>query len=181
VRGKGPLAAALLFAGLLATAKANADPQGHVAVRTAFCGTGEASALWQTTEFCGGVIGDLLFLRSDAKGIGVGPYLELTTAGFWDVRWGGGGSALLPVHEDFPLVLQLGAYGHELSAVALGGSVFWGIRGYNFTSAYNLAAGVFVSFQRDLDARGANLVSAGFELDGVLLAMPFLLAWRALE
>jgi hypothetical protein len=170
-----------LFGALLWPRGAGADPQTHVALRPAFCGTGEAGSLWQDSHFCAGLLGDLLFFRERNSDFGFGPYLELTTAGFFDVRWGGGASLLIPVLEDFPLVVELGAYGHELATAALGGSLFWGARSYNFTSAYSLSLGVFVSFHRDLDERGANLLVAGFEVDGVLLALPFLFGFEALN
>lgn len=178
----GAGSALLVIAGSLSLAgRAAAAPQGHVALRTAFCGSGEDGALWQESHFCLGVLGDLLLFRERNRDFGFGPYLELSTAGFFDVRWGGGASLLVPAFEDLPFVLQLGAYGHELDAVALGGSVFWGARSYNFTSAYNLSLGVFLSAYRDLDARGATLLVAGFELDGFLIALPFLLGWEAVQ
>jgi hypothetical protein len=170
-----------LLGALLWHGAARADPQAHVALRPAFCGTGEAGALWEETRFCAGLLADLLFFRERNRDFGFGPYVELTTAGFFDVRWGGGASLLIPVLEDFPVVVELGGYGHELTSFALGGSVFWGARSYNFTGAYSLSLGLFVSFQRDLDERGANLLIAGFEVDGVLLALPFLLGWEALN
>lgn len=167
--------------GCLTPAPLFAEPQGHVALRTAFSGAGEEGAIWQETRFYLGLTGDLLFFRERNRDFGFGPYLELATAGFFDVRWGGGASLLVPVLEDFPLVVSAGAYGHELDALALGGTLFWGARSYNFGGAYNLALGVFVSAFRDLDARGANLLVAGFELDGVLIALPFVLGWEALQ
>jgi hypothetical protein len=166
---------------VLAPAQAFAEPQGHVALRTAFCGTGEHGAIWQETRFCGSVLGDVLFFRKRNADFGFGPYVELTTAGFFDVRWGGGASLLVPAFEDFPFVVSLGAYGHELDAPSLGANVFWGARSYNFSGAYNLSLGLFVGAFRDLDERGANLLVAGFELDGAILVLPFLLGWQAIQ
>jgi len=175
-------AALLVVLGCLAAPRTlRAEPQGHVALRTAFSGTGEHGALWEETRFCASLIGDLLFLRERESDFGVGPYLELTTAGFFDVRWGGGANVLVPAFEDFPFVIGLGAYGHELESVSPGATVFWGARSYNFSGAYNLSLGLFVGAYRDLDARGANLLVAGFELDGMLLALPFVLGWQAVR
>ena len=165
---------AFLAASLLAVV-ARASPQGHVAYRTSVCGVG-SSALWQETRWCNGVIGDLLLGRERNTDFGVGPYAELSTAGFWDARYGGGLSALAPVTEDFPLVLSLGAFGHETDALALGASAFFGARSFNFHGAYNLAIGLYASAYRDLGAEQATLVSIGLELDGFFLAAPFLLA-----
>jgi hypothetical protein len=117
----------------------------------------------------------LLFARARNRDFGFGPYLEVSSAGFWDARYGGGLSALLPITSDFPLVLSVGAYGHEALSMALGSTVFFGLRSHNFHGGYNLATGVVVSGYRDLGAEHATLVTVGLELDALLLAMPFLL------
>src|SRR5262245_20587492 len=114
---------------------AAASPQGHVAYRTGVCGTG-TDALWQDTHWCNGVVADLLFFRKRNSDFALGPYAEVSTAGFWDARYGGGLSALAPVTPDFPLVLSLGAFGHETRAVALGANAFFGLRSYNFHGSY---------------------------------------------
>jgi hypothetical protein len=158
----------------LASRASVASPQGHVAWRTAVCGAGEA-AVWEETRFCNAVVGDVLFGRERNGDFGLGPFAEVSTAGFWDARFGGGLSALAPVTSDYPLVLSLGVFGHETRAIALGAELFFGLRSYNFHGSYNLAAGVVVSAHRDLDADHATLVAIGLELDAFLLAAPFLL------
>jgi len=137
------------------------------------CGVG-SNAVWERTRWCNGVAGDVLFGRERNGDFGLGPFAEVSTAGFWDARYGGGLSALAPVTADFPLVLSFGAFGHETESVALGGSVFFGLRSYNFHGSYNLAAGLVVSGYRDLGNDHDTLVSVGLELDGFLLAAPFL-------
>ena len=166
-------AIALLFAARAYTRTAEASPQGHVAIRTLVGGAGD-DALWQETRWCNGVVGDLLFGRERNRDFGFGPYVDFSTAGFWDARYGGGLSALFPVTSDFPLVLSIGAYGHETESLALGSTLFFGLRSHNFHGGYNFATGVVVSGYRDLGAEGATLVTAGLELDALLLAMPFL-------
>jgi hypothetical protein len=179
------LIAARLFgaalACLLAPAFVHAEPQGHVGVRLAPCGVGEDGAFWQHTRFCGGLTADLLLLRERNTDFGLGPYVEISSAGVWDVRYGGGLSLLAPVHPDFPLVVSAGAYGHETRAVALGGSLFFGMRSYNFHGNYNLTLGLFGSVTRDLGASEEMLTALGVELDGFLIAAPFLLAFEALR
>jgi hypothetical protein len=157
-----------------------ASPQAHVALRTSVCGVGE-ERLWQETRWCNAVMGDFLLGRSRNSDFGFGPFVEASTAGFWDARYGGGLSALAPITSDIPVVLSLGAYGHETSAVALGANVFVGVRSYNFHGSYNLAAGLVASFVRDLGSEHATLVTLGVELDGFFLALPFLLAARELR
>jgi len=151
----------------------NATPQGHVALRTSVCGAGD-DAIWQDTRWCNGLVGDLLFARERNRDFAVGPYVEVSTAGFWDARYGGGLSALLPVTSDFPLVLSLGAYGHETDTVTLGSTLFFGLRSHNFHGSYNFATGLVASGYRDLGAERATLVTVGLELDALLLATPFL-------
>ena len=160
---------------LFVSGAARASPQGHVALRTSVCGAGDA-ALWQETRFCGGVVADVLFGRERNRDFGIGPFAEVSTAGFWDARYGGGLSALAPLTADFPLVLSLGAFGHETQSVALGAHLFFGLRSYNFHGGYNFSAGLVASAYRDLDQGGATLVSLGIELDALLVALPFLFA-----
>lgn len=167
---RSPAVAALVisFAGT-----ANATPQGHVALRTSVCGAGDDS-LWQETRWCNGVAGDLLFGRSRNRDFGLGPYVEISSAGFWDARYGGGLSALFPVTSDLPLVLSLGAFGHETDSLALGSTLFFGLRSHNFHGSYNFATGFVASGYRDLGGEHSTLVTVGLELDALLLAMPFL-------
>ncbi len=173
-----------LFSGvaaLLACGPVQAEPQGHVAVRGAVCGVGSAGELWQQTRFCSAVTADLLFFRERNRDFGFGPYVEVGSAGFWDARFCGGGSLLVPVLEDFPLVVSLGLYDHELRSASLGASLFWGLRSYNFDGAYNYALGLYASGYRDLDAARETLVSVGLEVDGFFIAAPFILAFQALR
>ena len=173
--------AALTCLSALAPERLHAEPQGHVAARVAPCGVDEDGGFWQDTRFCTGLTADLLFLRERNSDFGLGPYVEVSTAGFWDARYGGGVSLLAPVSEDFPLVVSLGAYGHETRALALGGSLFFGMRSYNFHGNYNLTLGLFGSVTRDLGASDSLLTALGVEIDGFLIAAPFLLAFEALR
>lgn len=181
VRSAAAVSAALACLVSLAATDVHAAPQGHVGVRLAPCGVGEDGAFWQDTRFCGGLTADLLFLRERNSDFGVGPYVEISSAGFWDARYGGGLSLLSPLHPDFPLVISVGAYGHETRALALGGSVFFGMRSYNFHGNYNLSFGLFGSVTRDVGASDSLLTALGVELDGFLIAAPFLLAFEALR
>lgn len=177
-----PLARSFAAVGImLACPTARAEPQTHLAWRTAACGGGANGQVWEDTRFCNGLVADVLFFRQRNRDIGFGPYLEAGTAGFWDFRYGGGASLLLPVAEDFPFVLSAGVYDHAGRAASLGGTLFWGLRSYNFGSAYNWAAGFYVSGYRDLDSARETLLSAGVEVDGFFLAAPFILAVQALR
>ncbi len=160
---------------------ARAAPQGHIAWRPALCGAGDEGAYWQRTRLCNGLTGDLLLFRRRNRDFGFGPYVEVTTAGFWDLRWGGGATLLVPLTENFPLTVSFGLLEHELRAPALSASAFFGARSYDFDGSYNWALGVFASAARDLGEPRATLVSAGFEIDGFFVLAPFLFAVNALR
>ncbi len=145
------------------------------------CGIGNDGAVWQRTRLCNGITGDMLFLRHRNRDFGFGPYLEVTTAGFWDLRWGGGATLLVPLTENFPLTVSLGVVEHELRAPALSVSTFFGARSYNFEGTYNWSLGVFASAARDLGEPRTTLISAGFEIDGFFVVAPFLFAVSALR
>jgi hypothetical protein len=165
----------------LSAGSLHADPQTRVAWRTAVCGTGTRGSVWSETRWCNGLTADLLFLRERNHDVGLGPYVEVSTSGFWDARFGGGATVLLPVSENFPLLVSLGVYDHALEQVALGGSVFWGLRSYNFDSAYNYSVGLYANAQRDLGGERGSVVSVGLELDGFFLAAPVILLVQALR
>lgn len=171
-------ARALVLSGGLITllpASATAAPQGRGGVRAGVCGTGLERKVWQATTFCGALTGDLLFGRERNRDFGFGPFVELSTAGFWDLRLGGGATALVPVSPDFPLAVSLGVYAHEFEAAAVGGTLFWGARSFNFHGAYNLALGLFGSAAVDLGADHATVVTIGADIDAFFIAAPFIL------
>jgi hypothetical protein len=118
---------------------------------------------------------DAHFGRERNSDFGFGPMLAVSTAGFWDVRFGGGTSVLIPLSPDMPLVLDAGAFAHETRGLALGASLFWGFRSYNFHSPYNLAGGLFTELVQDFDSDRATVVSLGFEVDAAVLAWPVFL------
>lgn len=158
-----------------------ARPQVSTGILTGVCGLGEPGSFWSDTAWCNGLRADVLFGRARNSDFALGPYMQISTAGFWDARYGAGISWLIPVSGDFPLIVSAGAGGHELEAPALEGFLFFGPRAYNFHALYSLSAGLLLGFQRDLggDERSQLLVAA--QIDGLLLALPFLLAYRALE
>src|SRR5262245_22020838 len=106
--------AALALGAILAATRANAasgeappSVQWNVGLPLGVCGVGTEDAFWDRTRFCGAVRSDVLFLRERESSWGVGPYASIGTAAFDDARLGAGASLLLPVLEDFPIVLSL--------------------------------------------------------------------------
>jgi hypothetical protein len=160
---------------------AAATPEGRTGARVSVCGLGDGGRFWERTRPCFAVTGDLLFGRERNGDFAFGPFVELSTAGFWDARFGGGASLLIPVHGTFPLVASAGVFAHELRAVAVGGNLFFGARSYNFHGAYGLAAGLFAGASVDLGDRRETLVVAGADVDAFFLAAPFLLLHDALR
>jgi hypothetical protein len=156
-------------------------PQINSAFVTGLCGLGEPDSLWSQSAWCNGLRADVLFGRARNTDFALGPYVHVMSAGFWDARYGAGLSWLVPVTGDFPLILSVGAGGHELEAPALEGWLFFGPRAYNFHALYSLSAGLLLGFQRDLGATEANQFVVGAQIDGLVLALPFLLAYEAFE
>jgi hypothetical protein len=151
---------------------------------TGVCGTGVDRSYWQDTCWFNGLRGDVLFGRSRNLDFGAGPFADITTAGFDDVRFGGGASALLPVHAFLPLVLSAGGYARKSELgwePGIESYVFLGSRSYNFHSSYGIAAGLIAGLHYGLgDSRESAIVIAA-QLDGQLLLIPFVAAYQLLR
>ena len=147
-------------------------------------GNGDRSGLWSSTQFAGGLRGEVLFGRSRDADFGVGPYVEaLTTTGFSDVQLGAGATLLVPVHAYLPMTLSLGGYAGHAAPLGwqpgLAGELFWGSHSYNYDSAYALSAGLFAGARYGLgDSRDVSVL-IGARLDLEIVALPFILVWNA--
>jgi hypothetical protein len=174
------LGAAVLLCAFSTIGVAHARPQANAAWTTGVCGTGTKDELWQRTTWCNGLRADVLFGRERGRELALGPYAQISSAGFWDARYGAGLSLLAPLDDDFPLVFSLGAGGHELEAMQLESWLFWGARTYNFHSSYSISAGLLLGASRDLSSSGASTLFVGAQIDGLILALPLLLAYEAI-
>jgi hypothetical protein len=144
-------------------------------------GTG-THELWSDTHFFGALRGDVLFGRDRSSDVGIGPALEIGTVGFSDARLMAGGTALLPLGDLFAVGLTPGAYLRFVSGEVVGGvagRAFFGVRAHNYTGSYALATGLVLGLDRDLGFRDEHAVTVALELDGALLALPFvmLVSW----
>jgi hypothetical protein len=172
----------LSFLGLARAA--HAAPQWNVGVVAGVCGAGEDRELWDHTCFYGGLRGDVLFARERNSDLGFGPYLEVATAGFDDLRVGLGPALLLPIHPYFPLGLSAGGYarnsehGFEPGVAA---RLFFGSRSYNFHSTYGMAGGLLAGVDYGLGESKEILFVLGVQLDGLVLALPFLAGYQLLR
>lgn len=176
------LAAATLVTALTVSSSAAASPQGNVSIQTGVAGQGERGELWQDTRWYNGLRGDVLFGRERNADVGLGPYLDVSTFGFDDLRLTGGGSLHLPVHHYVPAVLSLGGYAKldEGSwSPGLAADVFIGSRSYNFHSAYVMALGVSVGARYGLGSSREASVIIALNVDSAALWMPamFLYTW----
>lgn len=155
--------------------QAQAHPQWNTGLVASGCLLGRGDAAFERAGFCGQARGDVLFLRARTSDFGLGPYLALGTAAFDDLRVSAGVSALVPVTEDFPFVLSIGALTRDADSFGVSSSLFWGLRSYNFHSGYNLAFGLSLAGERTFGTAPSNALLLGVQVDGLVLVLPFLL------
>jgi hypothetical protein len=162
--------------------RAQAEPEWNVAADTSLCGRGERGAVWKKTGFCGGFRGDLLFGRDRNADFAWGPYATVGTATFSDLRFGGGLSLLLPtLGGDFPIVFSGGALSRNGSDLRVSSEAFFGLRSHNFHGAYAMASGIVLGGDAAVSGGRGNTLYVGLQIDGLWLALPFVLAYEALR
>ncbi|MCA9628674.1 MAG: hypothetical protein KC766_13440 [Myxococcales bacterium] len=172
---------ALLGASLLYSTPAYAAPQGNVSIISGLCGEGTRDEVWHDTCWYNALHGDVLFGRDRNSDFGIGPYLEVGTAGFDDLRLGGGGSLQIPVHPYVPAVLSLGGYARRFDSEwqpGLAGDLFIGSRSYNFHSAYVMTGGVSLGARYGVgDSKELTLIVAA-QLDSSVLWLPAVILYN---
>lgn len=174
---------AIAFALSLGARAAHAGPEWNVAAQTNLCGLGGSdSGIWQKTGFCGGFRGDVLFGRDRNSDFALGPYARFGTATFSDVRFGGGLSLLLPTFEgDFPIVLSAGALSRNGSDLRWSTEAFFGLRSHNFHGSYAMASGVVLGADSAVTGGHGNTLYIGLQVDGLWIALPFILGYEWLN
>jgi len=177
---------ALFLSALAATSLvaqlSQAEPEWNVAAQTSLCALGHDGAIWKRTVFCGALHGDLLFGRERNADFAIGPYLSLASAKFEDARLGAGVSVLIPTLEgDFPIVLSLGSASRNGSDARLASQAFFGLRSHNFHGSYAMASGVVLGGDVALGSGHADTLYAGIQVDGLWLALPFILGYEWLR
>jgi hypothetical protein len=175
-----PLLATVL-AVLCGASNAHAEPEWNVAAQTSLCGLG-TDQVWQKTGFCGSFRGDVLFGRERNADFALGPYATFGSATFSDFRFGGGLSVLLPTLEgDFPIVLSAGALSRNANDFRFAGEAFFGVRSHNFHGSYTMASGLVLGGDSTLAGGPANTLYVGLQIDGLWLALPFILGYEWLH
>lgn len=164
----------------LLSAPASAEPEWSSSLIAGVAGIGTNSA-WERTRFYGALRGEALFMRANRKNFGIGPALEIGTAGFSDVRFLGSAVFLAPVGEFLAVSVAPGGYVRSSDQGAVGGvsgRAFFGMHAYGYSS-YALNGGLVVGFDRDLGGPAENAIVIGAQVDGLILALPVLLlvAW----
>jgi hypothetical protein len=176
------LSIATALALLGSAAPVSAEPEWNVAAQTSLCGLGNDGKIWQKTGFCGAVRGDLLFGRERNADLALGPYATLGTAKFTDARLGAGLSLLIPtLRGDFPVLLSAGAASRNGSDVRLSSELFFGLRSHNFHGSYAMASGIVVGGDASVTGSRSNTVYVGLQIDGLWIALPFILGYEWLH
>jgi hypothetical protein len=158
----------------------HADPQWNASAVIGGAAAVRICAYWQDTGWYNGVRGDVLFGRKRYSDLSAGPFASVTTAGFDDLRLGGGATLLLPVTQYLPLGLSVGGYARHEDQWEPGVSawLFFGSRSYNFHSSYGMAAGLLLGIEHDLRDPGQNAIVIGAQIDGLVLVLPFVFGYE---
>lgn len=170
------LPAFALIATLCRTAAA--EPQANAGLLAGIAGRGTPGHLWDSTVFYGGLRGDVVLGRSKPRDFGVGPFGEIATAAFDDLRLGGGVTTHIPVTASLPLLVSAGGFARNRAgdwAPGLTGQVFFGSRSFNYGSSYILATGLVLGVDHIPGSNGETTFLILAQLDGFLLAAPFML------
>jgi len=180
MRGLLSLGAALGF--LTSAPSSHADPEWNVAAQTSLCALGDSTHIWQKTQFCGAIRGDVLFGRDRNADFALGPYVSLGTAKFADARYGAGLTLLAPTFSgDFPLTLSAGAASRDFDDARIAGQLFFGLRSHNFHGSYAMASGIVLGGDQSVSADHAHTFYLGLQIDGLWLALPFIFGYEWLK
>jgi hypothetical protein len=161
----------------LVPAKCLAKPRWNTGLETAVCGVGSGFG-FSELSWCNALHAELLLLRERGTDFGFGPSLRAGSAGFDDFRLDAGLSALVPLLESFPLVLEAGPHLRNFDEP---GSAFFGLRNFNHYGHYDMAAGLVITAQRSFTTGTPSALWIGVRLDGYLLALPFVFAYNAMR
>lgn len=167
---------------LLATSPAAAEPQMSAAALTGLA-LDDLRTTGPNAAFHLGARADVLFLRERSRDMGLGPFVDVATTAFDRFDAGGGLSWLVPTFGAAS-VLSAGGFARTdpegLHPGALA-SFFFGARDFNFHGRYGFAIGGFAEGRLVLDGSRSAEVIVGLQIDGLLLALPAMLAIEAFK
>lgn len=157
------------------------SPDFDVGLVAGVCGLGQAQ-IWQATEFCGAILGDVFWLRLRERSAGLGFFASVGTAGFFDVRPSLGASAHLPLGDLLSLRLRAGGLAvlHSQGALpGLSASIELGLRALNYSGRYALTHALVLAWDQafdsgspSVDARAGSTVVIALRVDAFWLAAP---------
>lgn len=162
------------------TQQAQAAPPWSVGAEGGICWSGDALALHHP-GFCGALHADALFLRQRGRDIGVGPALRLGTVRFDDLRLDAGVSVLLPVLDSFAFVLEAGPHLRNFHEPGVYGSLFFGMRSFNYYSSYEPNAGLVLTAERAFSDGTPSAIWLSARIDASWLMLPAIFTYNALK
>lgn len=161
-----------------------ADPQWNGSLLTGLGGMGAGGRHFDELAWVNALRGDVLLLRQRNADVGLGPYVDVATAGFRDVRFGGGASLLLPVHPYVPIIVSGGGYAVHSSVgwrPGVAGWLYVGSRSYNYHSAYGMSGGLMLGYQQNLGDPREHLVVIAAQIDLESFVLGSILVYEVLR
>lgn len=153
------------------------QPSWDTGLLLSACGQGD-DRVWETTKFCVGALGDVVFLRKKEDEMGLGGYAQVATAGFRDVRGSLGLAGVFSLVDWFALTARGGgllAVGERGAQPGLEGYLEFGHRSVSLKSRYALSHSLMSGIQYTLqthDLPTASTIWVGIRLDAVWLTAP---------
>jgi hypothetical protein len=178
VPARGSFRALLVVgASFLISHSASAEPQWNSGILLGAAGTGDRFR-WSDTKFFGALRGEVLFGRSGPLSVGVGPAVELGTAGFSDARFGAGATVLVPLDGVLALGFTPATYlrtSHASADSGVSGRLSFLVHPSNIVGCYAMAGGLVVGADRDFGPSRSTALIVGAQIDGMVLALPVIL------
>lgn len=157
------------------------SPQWNLGLVAGACGVGQR--LWEGTDFCGGLVADVLFLRRRPSDGGLGGYVQLASSGFADFRGSAGMTGMIPLGRIFTLSARVGGLAvtfAEGAAPGIEGYLEFGLRSLNFSAGYSLTHTLVIGLQHtpgEGSRAGTNIWLAA-RIDAFWLVAPFGMLFR---
>lgn len=151
-------------------------PDWDVGLVAGVCGVGQTT-VWQGTEFCGGLLADVLWLRKRRANLGLGLYANIGTAGFYDFRSSLGASLHVPLGQLLSLGARAGPLLHVMGDAALPGlrlEAEFGIRAHNHGGHYALTHALVFGWDQSFGegSRAGSALTIAVRVDAFWLVAP---------
>jgi hypothetical protein len=151
-------------------------PDWDVGLVAGVCGVGQ-TAVWQGTEFCGAVLGDVLWLRKRRENFGLGVFAAASTAGFYDFRPSAGVSMHFPLGPVLSVGARAGPLVHVMGDAALPGFTLQaelGVRAHNHSGHYSLTHALVLGWDQSFGAgsRAGSALVIALRVDAFWLVAP---------